>query len=41
MHMSVNEDLIGGLVIRIGDRIVDNSIKGKMAAITKDLYAIR
>ncbi len=41
MHVSVNEDLIGGLVIRIGDRIVDDSIKGKITAITKDLYAIR
>lgn len=40
MHVSVNEDLIGGLVIRIGDRIVDNSIKGKITAITKDLYAV-
>ncbi|GMQ57693.1 F0F1 ATP synthase subunit delta [Vallitalea sediminicola] len=38
---SVDENLIGGLVIRIGDRIIDNSIKGKIEAISKELYAIQ
>lgn len=41
LHVSVNEDLIGGLVIRIGDRIVDNSIRGKMDTITKELLLVR
>lgn len=27
MHFSVDEDLIGGMIIRIGDRVVDSSIK--------------
>ncbi len=29
MHYSVDESLIGGMVIRIGDRVVDSSIKHK------------
>ena len=41
LESSVDESLIGGLVIRIGDRIVDNSIKGKIEAISKELYAIQ
>lgn len=41
LHSNVDENLIGGLVIRIGDRIIDNSIKGKIEAISKELYAIQ
>lgn len=41
LHVSVNEDLIGGLVIRIGDRIVDNSIRGKIDTITRELLRVR
>ncbi|GKX30603.1 ATP synthase subunit delta [Vallitalea longa] len=41
LHSNVDESLIGGLVIRIGDRIIDNSIKGKIEAISKELYAIQ
>ncbi|GMQ64266.1 ATP synthase F1 subunit delta [Vallitalea maricola] len=37
----VDETLIGGLMVRIGDRIIDNSIKGKIEAISKELYAIQ
>jgi F-type H+-transporting ATPase subunit delta len=33
----INETLIGGLVVRIGDRIIDNSIKGKLAQMSKTL----
>jgi F-type H+-transporting ATPase subunit delta len=41
LETSVDKSLIGGLVIRIGDRIIDNSIKGKMNAISKELFAIQ
>jgi F-type H+-transporting ATPase subunit delta len=40
LKLNVDESLIGGLIIRIGDRIVDNSIRGKIEAISKELYAI-
>ena len=33
----VDPSLLGGLVIRIGDRIVDNSIKGRLHTLSKSL----
>ena len=30
-------DIIGGMIIRIGDRVVDSSIKSKLAGLTKEL----
>lgn len=33
----VDKNLIGGLVIRIGDRVVDSSIKTKLQMLAKDL----
>ena len=33
----IDESLIGGLVIRIGDRIVDNSIKGHLHKLSREL----
>lgn len=37
----VDPSLIGGLVIRIGDRIVDNSIKGRMHTLSRELLATK
>jgi F-type H+-transporting ATPase subunit delta len=37
MHYSVDESLIGGVVIRIGDRVVDSSIKTKLEELKKEL----
>ena len=37
----VDESLIGGMVIRIGDRVVDSSIKTKLYELTKDLSKIQ
>jgi F-type H+-transporting ATPase subunit delta len=37
----IDESLIGGLVIRIGDRIVDNSIKGHLHTLSRDLLATK
>ena len=37
MHYSVDESLIGGLVIKIGDRVVDSSIKTKLEGLTRYL----
>lgn len=33
----IDDSIIGGLIIRIGDRIIDNSIKGQLQAMSKDL----
>lgn len=41
MHYQVDSSLIGGVVIRIGDRVVDGSIKSKLAEMTKSLQKIQ
>lgn len=41
MHYSVDTDLIGGMVIRIGDRVVDSSIKTKLYDLTRELSNIQ
>lgn len=41
MTYIVDEELIGGLVIRIGDRVVDSSIKTKLEELQKDLMKIQ
>lgn len=40
MHFSVDEDLIGGMIIRIGDRIVDSSIRTSLFEMRKQLLKI-
>ena len=37
MHYDVDESLIGGMVIRIGDRVVDSSVKSKLTKLQSDL----
>lgn len=37
MHFSVDEDLIGGMIIRIGDRVVDSSIKTELFEMKRQL----
>ena len=37
MHFKVEEELIGGMVIRIGDRVVDSSIKTKLFEMRRNL----
>ncbi|TCT13088.1 F-type H+-transporting ATPase subunit delta [Natranaerovirga pectinivora] len=38
---TVDQSLVGGLKIRIGDRIVDNSIKGRIDLMAKELLKIQ
>ena len=38
---TVDESLIGGLVIRIGDRVVDSSIKTRLYEMKKELMKIQ
>lgn len=41
MHYEVDESLIGGMVIRIGDRVVDSSVKQKLSQLTRELSKIQ
>lgn len=37
----VNQDLIGGMVIKMGDRVVDSSIRTKLDKLQRELLAIQ
>jgi len=41
MHYSVDPELIGGMVIRIGDRVVDSSVKAKLEELTRQLMKVQ
>lgn len=41
MNYTTDSSLIGGMVIRIGDRVVDSSIKHKLNDLTRDLLKIQ
>lgn len=41
MHYNVDKEIIGGMIIRIKDRVVDSSIKSKIEKMSKDLYNIQ
>lgn len=41
MEYSVDESLIGGMIIRIGDRVVDSSIKTKLYELTRELRNVQ
>ena len=41
MHFEVDASLIGGMTIRIGDRVVDSSIKNKLNDLTRELTKIQ
>lgn len=41
MHYDVDPELLGGMVIRIGDHVVDSSIKTRLYELKKELSAIQ
>lgn len=41
MNYEVDESLIGGMIIRIGDRVVDSSIRSRLNDLTKELLQIQ
>ncbi|MCD7863652.1 MAG: F0F1 ATP synthase subunit delta [Lachnospiraceae bacterium] len=41
MHYTVDESLIGGMVIRIGDRVVDSSIQTKIEDLKRQLLKVQ
>ena len=40
-YYKVDEALIGGMVIRMGDRVVDSSIRTKLESLERELLAIQ
>lgn len=41
MHYQVDEELIGGMVIRIGDRVVDGSVKTRLYELERQLLKVQ
>ena len=41
IHQYIDESLIGGMVLRVGDRLIDSSVKGQLQAIKKQMLAQR
>lgn len=41
LHYSTDASLIGGMIIRIGDKVADSSIKTKLEMMTRDLMKIQ
>lgn len=41
MHYNLDASLIGGMMIRIGDRVVDSSIKTKLNELQKELLKVQ
>lgn len=37
---TVDKDILGGLIIRIGDRVVDSSLRSKLNSMAQELYKI-
>ena len=41
MNYTVDQTLLGGMVIRVGDRVVDTSIQNKLMSLSKQLSALQ
>ena len=41
LHYEVDPSIIGGMIIRVGDRVVDSSIRTKLDSLTKQLLQIQ
>ncbi|MCR5547061.1 MAG: F0F1 ATP synthase subunit delta [Lachnospiraceae bacterium] len=41
MHYEIDKELIGGMVIRIGDRVVDSSIRTKIYNLSRELSKVQ
>ena len=41
VHYTEDPSLIGGMVIRLGDRVIDSSVRAKLNELTKDLQKIQ
>lgn len=41
MHFCVDAALIGGMIIRVGDRVVDSSVRSKLMDLSRDLMKLQ
>jgi F-type H+-transporting ATPase subunit delta len=41
MNFITDKSIVGGMIIRIGDRVVDDSVSSKLSELSKDLYKIQ
>ena len=41
MHYELDENLLGGIVIRIGDRVLDNSSRTKWDTLSRQLFKVK
>ena len=41
MHYDVDKSLMGGMIIRIGDRVVDSSVRNKLQKLARELSKIQ
>ncbi len=41
MHYQLDKELLGGMVIRMGDQVLDNSIRSKLDAMTRSLNKVK
>lgn len=41
VHQYVDASLIGGMVLQVGDRLIDGSVKGQLAALRKQIVAAK
>ena len=41
MNYEVDESLIGGMIVRIGDRVIDSSIQTKLNNLSRELRSIQ
>lgn len=41
MNFAVDKSIIGGMIIRIGDKVVDNSVSSKLSELSKSLYKLQ
>ena len=41
MNYTIDESIVGGMIIRIGDRVVDSTIKSKIEAMSRELLKIQ
>lgn len=40
LEVEVDKSLLGGVILRLGDQVIDGSLKGKLAVIEKQLAAV-
>lgn len=41
IEYSIDKSLIGGMIIRVGDKVIDSTIKNKIEKMSRELYKIR